>query len=110
MFSLENKIAIVTGACGLLGKEHCRALVDAGATVVVADIDEKKCKEFASQLGSMHMGIKMDVADLSSLFDVRDSILKKYKTIDILVNNAAINDMFENPIAAAEKSKFENYP
>ena len=30
--------------------------------------------------------------------------------IDILVNNAAINDMFENPQAAAEQSKFENYP
>lgn len=110
MFSLKNKIAVVTGACGLLGKEHCRALAEAGANVVVADIDEKKCKEFASELGDMHMGVKMDVADLSSLFHARDLILKKYKTIDILVNNAAINDMFENPIAAAEKSKFENYP
>lgn len=110
MFSLENKIAIVTGACGLLGKEHCRALADAGATVIVADVDEKKCKELATELGSGHMGVQVDVTDVRSLFRAKDSILKKYKTIDILVNNAAINDMFENPLAAAEKSKFENYP
>jgi NAD(P)-dependent dehydrogenase (short-subunit alcohol dehydrogenase family) len=110
MFSLENKIAIVTGACGLLGKEHCRALAEAGATVIAADVDEKKCKDFASQLGSNHMGMEIDVANMRSLFNAREQILKKYKTIDILINNAAINDMFENPIAAAEKSKFENYP
>jgi NAD(P)-dependent dehydrogenase (short-subunit alcohol dehydrogenase family) len=110
MFSLENKIAIVTGACGLLGKEHCRALADAGATVIAADIDDKKCKDFASQLGSKHMGIEIDVANLRSLFHAREQILKKHKTIDILINNAAINDMFENPTLAAEKSKFENYP
>lgn len=110
MFSLENKIAVVTGACGLLGKEHCRALADAGAKVVVADIDENKCRDFASQLGNTHLGVGMNVADSTSLQNAKEAILKKYKTIDILVNNAAINDMFENPLAAAEQSKFENYP
>jgi len=110
MFSLKNKIAVVTGACGLLGKEHCKALAEAGATVVVADIDENKCKEFASQLGDMHIGIGVNVSDVSSLQKAKEQILDKYKIIDILVNNAAINDMFENPLAAAEQSKFENYP
>ncbi len=110
MFSLENKIAIVTGACGLLGKEHCKALAEAGASVVAADIDEAKCKKFAAELGDKHMGIFMNVADADSLLHAKKLILEKYKTIDILVNNAAINDMFENPLLAAEQSKFENYP
>ncbi|HTA26604.1 MAG TPA: SDR family oxidoreductase [Bacteroidia bacterium] len=110
IFSLENKVAIVTGACGLLGKEHCKALAEAGANVVVADMDENKCKDFASQLGDSHIGIAMNVADRNSLLTAKEQILEKYKTIDILVNNAAINDMFENPLAAAEQSKFENYP
>ncbi len=110
IFSLENKIAIVTGACGLLGKEHCKALAEAGAAVVVADMDESKCKDFASELGTWHMGIAINVADRNSLLNAREQILEKYKTIDILVNNAAINDMFENPLVAAEQSKFENYP
>lgn len=110
MFSLENKVAIVTGACGLLGKEHCKALAEAGANVIAADMDESKCKEFASQLGSKHMGLGMDVANANSLKKCKDVILEKYKTIDILINNAAINDMFENPLSAFEQSKFENYP
>lgn len=110
IFSLENKIAIVTGGCGLLGKEHCKALAEAGASIIVADIDETKCKKFASKLGDKHMGIAMDVADRDSLENAKKQILEKYKTIDILVNNAAINDMFENPLLASEQSKFENYP
>jgi len=40
----------------------------------------------------------------------RDKILTRYGTIDVLVNNAAINDMFENPGLAKELSAFENYP
>ncbi len=110
LFSLENKVAIVTGACGLLGKEHCKALAGAGANVVAVDIDEAKCIEFASQLGSKHLGLGVDVTSKDSLNNAKDKIMEKYKAIDILVNNAAINDMFENPLAALEQSKFENYP
>jgi NAD(P)-dependent dehydrogenase (short-subunit alcohol dehydrogenase family) len=110
MFSLKNKVAVVTGACGLLGKEHCRALAEAGANVVVADLDDTKCKEFAKELGAPHLGLGIDVTSIDSLTDARDNILDRFNTIDILINNAAINDMFENPSLAAEQSKFENYP
>ena len=110
MFSLKGKVAIVTGACGLLGKNHCKALAEAGAKVVVTDTSEKAVKAFAQKLGRNHLGLAMNVADEKSVRNTRDAILKKYKHIDVLVNNAAINDMFENPSLAAEKSKFENYP
>ena len=46
----------------------------------------------------------------SSVENLRDKTLKEFGKIDILVNNAAINDMFENPQAATEQSMFENYP
>jgi NAD(P)-dependent dehydrogenase (short-subunit alcohol dehydrogenase family) len=110
LFSLKNKTAIVTGALGLIGKKHCEALAMAGANVVVADRDEIACETFAKALGINHLGIKMDVTNESDLKENRAIILKKYKTIDILVNNAAINDMFENPAMAAHLSAFENYP
>lgn len=110
LFSLENKVAVVTGGCGLLGKEHCKALADAGANVVVADMDESKCRSYAMQMGSQHLGIGVNVTNIHSLRIAKERILQKYGTIDVLVNNAAINDMFENPTAAAEQSKFENYP
>lgn len=110
LFSLKNKVAIVTGAIGLLGKEHCKALSEAGANVVVADLDEKKCKEFAESLSTESIGIYLDVTNLESIKKLRDKVLDKFGHIDVLVNNAAINDMFENPKAAGELSKFENYP
>jgi NAD(P)-dependent dehydrogenase (short-subunit alcohol dehydrogenase family) len=110
LFSLKNKTAIVTGALGLIGKKHCEALALAGANVVVADRDKKACENFAKALGINHLGIKMDVTNESDLKENRAIILKKYKTIDILVNNAAINEMFENPAMAAHLSAFENYP
>lgn len=110
LFSLKGKIAIVTGACGLLGKKHCEALAEAGATVVVTDVSERQAKSFSKALGKNHLGLVMDVTDARSIREVRDAVMRKFRHIDILVNNAAINDMFENPALAAEQSKFENYP
>lgn len=110
IFSLNGKTAIVTGALGLLGKKHCEALAAAGARVVVADLDEKGAADFAGKLGEQHLGVGMNVTDTASLEGARDKILEKYGSIDILINNAAINDMFENPGLAKELSAFENYP
>jgi NAD(P)-dependent dehydrogenase (short-subunit alcohol dehydrogenase family) len=110
LFSLKNKTAIVTGACGLIGKEHCRALAEAGANVVVADMNETACTEFAKTLGADHMGLAINVTDKLSLEAGRDAILARYGSIDVLINNAAINDMFENPAMAATQSMFEHYP
>ena len=110
MFSLNNKTAIVTGALGLLGKKHCEALAEAGANVVVADINEAAVENFAASLGERHVGLKIDVTNERSLKIALDKILTRYGTIDILVNNAAINDMFENPGLAKQLSAFENYP
>ncbi len=110
LFNLKNKTAIVTGALGLIGRKHCEALAAAGANVVVADIDEAKAVAFAAKLGENHLGLKTDVTNIESLKDNRDAILEKYGSIDVLVNNAAINDMFENPLMAKDLSAFENYP
>ncbi|MDB4904343.1 MAG: short-chain dehydrogenase [Mucilaginibacter sp.] len=110
IFSLKNKTAIVTGALGLIGKKHCEALAQAGANVVVADMNEGEAETFAKSLGENHTGLKIDVTSESSLKTARGKILARYGTIDVLVNNAAINDMFENPGLAKELSAFENYP
>lgn len=110
LFSLKGKTAVVTGALGLIGKKHCEALVMAGANVVAADISESAIKAYTAGLGASHLGIAMDVTSKVSLLAAKDDILARYGTIDILVNNAAINDTFENPAMAKELSAFENYP
>jgi NAD(P)-dependent dehydrogenase (short-subunit alcohol dehydrogenase family) len=110
LFSLKNKTAIVTGACGLIGFHHCEALAGAGANVVVCDVDEQACNKQAATLGKNHLGLRLDVTNVASVETVRDKVISVYGHIDILVNNAAINDMFENPSLAAHQSMFENYP
>jgi NAD(P)-dependent dehydrogenase (short-subunit alcohol dehydrogenase family) len=110
LFSLKNKIAIVTGATGLLGRHHCYALSEAGATVIVCDLHKKKSKEFAEELSNDSVGYKLDVTNLDSVETVKDKVMKKYGKIDILINNAAINDKFEDKTSTYELSKFENYP
>ena len=110
LFSLNNKVAVVTGALGLLGRQHCLALSEAGAIVIVCDLDEKACNDFSFSLEGESMGIAADITSPESITALKEKVLTRFKKIDILVNNAAINDMFENPAAAAELSRFENYP
>lgn len=110
LFSLKDKVAVVTGACGLLGVQHCNALAEAGAHVVVADLNEAACNTLAAALGPQHLAVATDVTSPASLENAKNSILERYGRIDVLVNNAAINDMFENPLLAKEQSMFENYP
>jgi NAD(P)-dependent dehydrogenase (short-subunit alcohol dehydrogenase family) len=109
MFDLSEKVAIVTGALGLIGKEHCRALADAGATVVATDVDGKACDAFAREMPNA-LGVGADITKQASVVALRDAVLARFGRVDVLVNNAAINDKFESPAAAAELSKFENYP
>lgn len=109
LFSLKGKVALVTGALGLLGKQHCRALADAGAKVVVADLDEDECMNFSKTLSTESIGLGIDVTSKSSIYRMKDFIIGWYGKLDILVNNAAVNDMFENPKNTLEDSKFENY-
>lgn len=110
LFSLKNKTAIVTGACGLIGTRHCEALAEAGANVVLCDTNEQACIEKAATLGGKHLGLKADVTSTASLEAARDKALAAFGHIDVLVNNAAINDMFENPALAGTQSMFEHYP
>jgi NAD(P)-dependent dehydrogenase (short-subunit alcohol dehydrogenase family) len=110
LFSLKGKTAVVTGALGLIGRKHCEALAAVGANVIVADINAEETQVFAAQLGDNHLGLGVDVTSKESLIDALNAVLDKYDSVDVLVNNAAINDKFENPAMAKELSAFENYP
>ncbi len=110
MFSLKNKTAVVTGALGLIGRQHCIALANAGANVVAADLDKHSAQKFALSLNTESIGVEVDVSNKNSLIELVNCIKKEFNGVDILVNNAAINDMFENPKTVLEESKFENYP
>ena len=109
-FSLEGKTAVITGALGLIGQHHCHALADAGANVVVCDLDGEKTAVFANTLSTKSIGVGVDITQPEQLAALVIAALKTFGHIDVLINNAAINDMFENPAIASEQSRFENYP
>ncbi len=109
-FDLKGRVAVVTGATGLIGRHHCQALAEAGAHVVCADLDLGKCEDLAKSLMSRSIGLKLDVTSQASCREGLQKVLSTFNAVDILVNNAAINDMFENPTVALDQSKFENYP
>jgi NAD(P)-dependent dehydrogenase (short-subunit alcohol dehydrogenase family) len=56
------------------------------------------------------IAVECDITNEEQVESLKQKILNKYGRIDVLVNNAAINDMVENPVNLAEQSKFENYP
>jgi NAD(P)-dependent dehydrogenase (short-subunit alcohol dehydrogenase family) len=110
LFSLKGKVAVVTGALGLLGRHHCEALSEHGAHVIVSDIDGEKAAQFAETLPTRAMGVALDVCSRISAEQVLARVRQEFDRVDILVNNAALNDKFEDPSLAREQSKFENYP
>jgi NAD(P)-dependent dehydrogenase (short-subunit alcohol dehydrogenase family) len=93
LFRLEDKVAIITGAAGLLGLQHALALSDFGATIVLTDIDQELCEQRASdiqsQSGIKAVAIQSDVREQSSWRSLLEQTLSRFGRVDILVNNAA---------------------
>jgi len=110
MFNLSGKVALVTGALGLIGKEHCKALAQAGATVIVADLSIAACVDFASTLGNGSKGVALEITVEKEVEKCADWIVNEFGRLDILVNNAAINDHFQTSSDLLSLSSFENYP
>jgi NAD(P)-dependent dehydrogenase (short-subunit alcohol dehydrogenase family) len=113
LFSLHGRVAVVTGALGLLGRHHCQALANAGASVVVADLDgaasERYARDLDRETGGPAMGIALDICDRESVTRARDTILEHFHRLDVLVNNAAVNEKVEDG-KGSETLRFEHYP
>ena len=106
---LDGKVCVVTGALGLLGREMCRALAGAGGALVVTDVDERACQDRAAALPGA-IGVGADIADPGAVARLRDAVLARHRRIDVLINNAAIDDRFApGDEAAARDSMFEHY-
>ena len=109
-FDLEGRVAVVTGGLGLLGKRFCEALLDAGADVVVADLDGAACRRRAEELGGRARGHALDVTQRASITALAERLRGPDGTarLDVLVNSAAIDDRFDP--ASGDLSRFEVYP
>lgn len=91
--NLVNKVAIVTGAGRGIGKAIAIALAREGANIITIDIDIQTVEEVAREIKSLDrqaLAIQVDVSDSKEVNRMVQSVLKKFKRVDILVNNAAI--------------------
>ncbi len=114
-FDLSGRAAIVTGGAGLLGAEFCRTLAEAGASVIVADLNAQAAENVArglEQAGLRAAGFGLDVTRPESCRQAVDLALSRFGRLDILVNSAALDPKFD-PEAAAKgiaPGAFEDYP
>jgi 3-oxoacyl-[acyl-carrier protein] reductase len=93
MFSLKDKVALVTGASQGIGRDTALALAEVGAKVAVAARNEEKLSALVADIaaaGGCGLAVKMDVADAEQVKAGFKQVLEKFGRLDILVNNAAI--------------------
>ena len=93
MFSLKDKVAVVTGASQGIGRETALALAEAGARVVVAARNEEKLATLVNEIaatGGEAFAVKIDVADGEQVKAGFKQVIEKFGRLDILVNNAAV--------------------
>ncbi|OLC88743.1 MAG: 3-oxoacyl-[acyl-carrier-protein] reductase [Acidobacteria bacterium 13_1_40CM_4_61_5] len=93
MFSLKDKVALVTGASQGIGRDTALALAQAGAKVAVAARTAARLAELVQEIsgaGGLALAVPMDVADAEQVKAGFKQVLEKFGRLDILVNNAAI--------------------
>jgi len=113
-FDNSNKFACITGASGLLGVHHASALLETGAGVVLTDINEKKLKDLKLSLQKDYEPEKilvyvMDVTNEENIREVSKDLNNKNISVEILVNNAAVNPTPSSIKDTEISSRLENF-
>jgi NAD(P)-dependent dehydrogenase (short-subunit alcohol dehydrogenase family) len=114
-YDLTGRTALVTGAGGLLGKQHVAALSEAGARVVVTDVGLTQAETAVAALKQVAASadlivLAIDVTSLESVRAANEQLAGRGVTIDILVNNAAIDPKVTSSPGVMHSSRFEAFP
>ena len=112
-FDLTGRVALVTGGAGLLGAEFSRALAEAGAAVVVADLDASQAAAVSGSLRQQNcaaLGVAVDITSSTAVQAMVSATLETYGRLDILVNSAALDPKFDPQHAGAGAGAFEDFP
>lgn len=94
LFDIKDRVVLITGGGGVLASAIGKGFIDAGASVILADIRLENAEENAKNIsssGGIAEGVRMDALDKKDIKDCCASILKNHKRIDILVNAAGGN-------------------
>jgi NAD(P)-dependent dehydrogenase (short-subunit alcohol dehydrogenase family) len=114
-YDLTGRTALVTGAGGLLGRQHVAALSEAGARVVVTDISLAQAEAAVAALKQSApsadlIALAIDVTSQDSVRAANEQLGGRRITVDILVNNAAIDPKVTSTPGVMHSSRFEAFP
>jgi NAD(P)-dependent dehydrogenase (short-subunit alcohol dehydrogenase family) len=114
-FDLADKTALITGAAGLMGVEHAAALLENGATVVLTDVSDAGLQTARAALARTADGARiftrvMDVTQPAVVRRVAADLASGGHSIDILVNNAAVDPKVTAGQGMTESSRLEHFP
>jgi NAD(P)-dependent dehydrogenase (short-subunit alcohol dehydrogenase family) len=114
-YDLIGRTALVTGAGGLLGRQHVAALVEAGARVVVTDLGMAQSEATIAAIkadapAADLIPAALDVTSLESVRAVGEDLSSRGVLVDILVNNAAIDPKVTSAPGVMHSSRFEAFP
>ncbi len=115
-FYIENKIVVITGGAGLLGKKHAEAVIEGKGIPVLIDISAQALDAAKKQLIDTYgknCSVECYTADITKsqrIKEISDDLIKKYEHIDVLINNAANNPKVEGNAANMKAIQFENFP
>lgn len=108
--SVEGKSVIVTGGGGGLGYAIASAYLAEGASVTICDVNKKRLATCEGEWNQLHYGRflvqQTDVSDESAVQKLVDAAVAKFGRLDILINNAAIMDVF-SPVGACSKEMWD---
>ena len=114
LFDLTDKNIVITGSAGLLGSQYAYTLSEAGANVILIDVNERentKLEKFLKQ--KFHTEAKSytgDISKKSELVEMKRKILDDFKTVYGLVNNAAYTAKGSRKESVKYASPFEEFP
>ena len=101
-FSLKNKKVVITGGTGMLGIQHSYAVAEAGGFPILFDIDEAKYKSMQKSLADIpHEFICVDITKKKRVQESLCTIKQKGMSVDVLINNAALNPKIIPPSICA---------
>ena len=113
LFRLDNKIIIITGATGLLGRKHAEAIACYGGTPILLDLSQGIIDDFSNELNAKYntnaIGFAIDITNEQAIANNVKLLIGKFGKIDGLVNNAANNPKVEEN-SDKNFSRLENFP
>jgi len=113
LFSLSEKVIVITGATGLLGRKHAEVVACYGGIPILLDLSLQAVDDFADELNEKYkvgaVGFSVDITDEDAIKNNVNQIVNRFGKIDGLVNNAANNPKVENS-CEVNFSRLENFP